>query len=82
MKRKLTPLAVVLLVLLFTASLAIAGGGEEAGKPAGKIPERVGWLGNYMMHEWYQNVQKGMKARVAELGIELEVLDSQQDMAR
>jgi ribose transport system substrate-binding protein len=61
---------------------AFAGGEEEAEMPAGKIPKRVGWLGNYMMHEWYQNVQKGMRARAGDLGINLEVLDSNQDMAR
>ena len=82
MKRKLTTVAVLLLGLLFAASLAFAGGGEEAGKPAGKIPKRVGWVGNYMMHEWYQNVQKGMKARAEELGIELTVLDANLDMAK
>jgi len=82
MKRKLTVLAVVLLALLFTASVAFAGGGEEKAAAAGRIPKRVGWIGNYMMHEWYQNVQKGMKARAEELGIELVILDSNQDMAR
>jgi ribose transport system substrate-binding protein len=82
MKRKLTTVAVLLLVLLFAGSLAFAGGGEEVGKPAGKIPKRVGWVGNYMMHEWYQNVQKGMKARAEELGIELTVLDANLDMAK
>jgi ribose transport system substrate-binding protein len=84
MKRKLTVLAVILLVLLFAASVAFAGGEKEnaAAAAGGKIPKRVGWVGNYMMHEWYQNVQKGMKARAADLGIELEILDANLDMAK
>jgi ribose transport system substrate-binding protein len=49
---------------------------------AQKIPKRVGWVGNYMMHEWYQNVQKGMVDRANQLGIQLEVLDANLDMAK
>jgi ribose transport system substrate-binding protein len=82
MKRKLTVLAAVLLVLLFTASVAFAGGGEEKAAPAGKIPKRVGYVTNYLMHEWYQNVTKGMKARAEQLGIELIILDANLDMAK
>jgi ribose transport system substrate-binding protein len=82
MKRKLTVLAAVLLVLLFTASVAFAGGGEEKAAPAGKIPKRVGYVVNYLMHEWYQNVTKGMKARAEQLGIELTILDANLDMAK
>jgi ribose transport system substrate-binding protein len=73
MKKSLTILVVVLLLVVFTTTLAFA---------QAKKPKRVGWCGNYMMHEWYQNVQKGMKARAEELGITLEIGDSQQDMAR
>jgi ABC-type sugar transport system substrate-binding protein len=67
MRKKLTILIVVVLLVALTAGLAFA---------QGKKPKRVGWCGNYMMHEWYQNVQKGMKARAEELGITLEIGDS------
>ena len=70
----------VLLIFSFVAGAFAAGREEEA--PAGKIPKRVGWCGNYMMHEWYQNVWKGMRERSEMLGIELEVVDSSQDMAK
>ena len=70
----------VLLIFSFTAGAFAAGREEET--PAGKIPKRVGWCGNYMMHEWYQNVWKGMRERSEMLGIELEVVDSSQDMAK
>ncbi len=48
----------------------------------GKVPKKVAWVGNYMMHEWYQTVQKGMKARAEQLGIEFEVGDANLDMAK
>jgi ribose transport system substrate-binding protein len=83
MKGKKLFLAVIALILLFSFTvMAFAGTGEKAEKPKGKIPKRVGWVGNYMMHEWYQNVMKGMKARAGELGIELEILDANLDMAK
>jgi ribose transport system substrate-binding protein len=47
-----------------------------------KMPKKIGWVGNYMMHEWYQTVLKGMKARAGQLGIQLEVADANLDMAR
>ncbi len=73
MARKRLLIAVVAVLVFFTF-FAMA--------QAQKIPKRVGWVGNYMMHEWYQNLQKGMIARASELGIQLEVLDANLDMAR
>ncbi len=72
MKKRVAFLLVAALVLS-AASLGFA---------AGKIPKKVGWVGNYMMHEWYQTLQKGMKARAEQLGIQLEVNDANLDMAR
>jgi len=66
--------SIVLLLLAFSTTFVFAA--------TTKIPKRVGWVGNYMMHEWYQNVLKGMEARAEQLGIELEVLDANLDMAR
>ena len=73
MKKRLTILIVVALLVVFTTTLAFA---------QAKKPKRVGWVGNYMMHEWYQSLQKGMKARAADLGIELEIADANLDMAK
>jgi ribose transport system substrate-binding protein len=81
MKKFLLLGMVVLLIFSCTLS-AFAGGGDEEEMPAGKVPNRVGWVGNYMMHEWYQNVWKGMRQRAEMLGIELEVLDANLDMAK
>ena len=47
MKRKL----IVLLFFALTLGVFASGSDEESG-PSGKIPKKVGWLGNYMMHEW------------------------------
>ncbi|MEO1227139.1 MAG: substrate-binding domain-containing protein, partial [Pseudomonadota bacterium] len=49
---------------------------------AQEVPERVGYIVNYATHEWYQNVIGGMQDRADELGIELEVLDANLDIAR
>ncbi len=49
---------------------------------AEKIPQRVGFVVNYAMHEWYQNVMKGMKARATQYGINLEIIDANLDMAK
>jgi len=81
MKKFVVVLTAFLLIFSFTA-FAFAGGGAKEEKPAGKVPKRVGWVGNYMMHEWYQNVWKGMKARAEMLGIELDVVDANLDMAK
>ena len=73
MKKRMVIALTVLTLVLFAATLGVA---------QGKVPKKVGWVGNYMMHEWYQTVQRGMKARAAQLGIDLEVADANLDMAR
>jgi len=72
MKKMLSIMIAV--VMVFSVTFAVAA--EQ------KMPKRVGWVGNYMTHEWYQNVEKGMRARAEELGIELEVVDANLDMAK
>jgi ribose transport system substrate-binding protein len=69
-------LFVVAAVLTFVISLSAFAFGAQ------KIPKRVGWVGNYMMHEWYQNLKKGMMERADQLGIQLEVADANLDMAK
>lgn len=49
---------------------------------AAEAPKRVGYIVNYATHEWYQNVIKGMRDRGAQLGIQLEVIDANLDIAR
>ena len=65
--------------LLFAATSATALSGAAQ---AQDTPETIGYIVNYATHEWYQNVIGGMEDRAAELGIELEVIDANLDMAR
>ncbi|RVT82728.1 sugar ABC transporter substrate-binding protein [Rhodobacteraceae bacterium CCMM004] len=64
------------------SALAIATGLLAGGAAAQEMPERIGYIVNYATHEWYQNVIKGMEDRAAELGIEIEVIDANLDIAR
>lgn len=66
--------AVLLAALSSTAFVGMASATE--------VPERIGYIVNYATHEWYQNVIQGMRDRGAELGIEIEVIDANLDIAR
>ncbi|MCK5569667.1 MAG: sugar ABC transporter substrate-binding protein [Spirochaetes bacterium] len=81
-RRNLLMFVIAVLVLFSFSALAFAGTGKKVEKPKGKIPKRVGYVTNYAMHEWYQNVMKGMRARAEMLGIELEIIDANLDMAK
>jgi ribose transport system substrate-binding protein len=82
MKRKaMVVLAMVLAVMFIAAGITFAGGGQEGGAK-GDMPKRIGYVTNYAMHEWYQNVMKGMRDRAGQLGIEIEIIDANLDMAK
>lgn len=63
-------------------AIAIATGVLASGAVAEEMPKRIGYIVNYATHEWYQNVIKGMQDRAAELGIEVEVIDANLDIAK
>ncbi len=42
---------------------------------------KIGYVINFMSHEWYQNISKSATARAAELGVELIVADANLDVA-
>ncbi len=44
-------------------------------------PRRVGYVGVFRSHEWYQNVQAAMQNYSKDLGIPLEIIDVSQDVA-
>ncbi len=49
--------------------------------PAGwKIPQNVGHVTNYLVHEWYQNETKGEKVRADEWGINFTINDANLDL--
>jgi ribose transport system substrate-binding protein len=67
-----------LLILLLVAGTVFAGGTKEA---AADKPLKVGYVVNFMSHEWYQNIVNGAKARAEELGIELLIADANLDVS-
>ncbi len=79
--RKILVIAVAVIFMLACTAAVFAGGQKESAAK-GDMPKRVGYVTNYAMHEWYQNVMKGMKDRAAQLGIELEIIDANLDMAK
>ena len=64
------------------SAVAIVAALLAGGAAAQEMPARIGYIVNYATHEWYQNVIAGMEARAAELGIEVEVIDANLDIAR
>jgi len=45
-------------------------------------PRRIGYVGVFGAHEWYQNLQATMQHYSRDLGISLEIIDVSQDVAR
>lgn len=43
---------------------------------------KIGYVCNFMSHEWYQNVTKGAKRRAEEKGVQLEIADANLDSAQ
>jgi len=70
-------LAGALMVLAGTQAFA-AGGQEQKGEK--KLV--VGYVVNFMSHEWYQNICNGAKDRAGELGIDLRIADANLDVAK
>ncbi len=65
------------MVFLCLAILAVAGCGRgaDSGKP------KVGYVVNYMSHEWYQNICTAARQRATELGVDLVIADANLDVA-
>jgi ribose transport system substrate-binding protein len=67
-------MAMALAAMLFAAgSQAFAAGGKKL---------VVGYVVNFMSHEWYQNICNGAKDRAAELGVDLRIADANLDVAK
>jgi ribose transport system substrate-binding protein len=71
----------LILVMVLLGAMLFAGG-EQEGAGDSDMPKKIGYVTNYAMHEWYQNVMKGMRDRAAQLGIEIEIIDANLDMAK
>ncbi len=68
----------VLSLMAMTGSL-FAGGKTEA---SGQKKLSVGYVVNFMSHEWYQNICNGAKDRAAELGVDLKIADANLDVSK
>jgi len=54
---------------------------DPAALPDGwTLPETVGHVTNYLVHEWYQNLTKGEQARADEWGISFSINDANLDL--
>ena len=62
--------------------LALASSALAVSANAQQMPERLGYIVNYATHEWYQNVIFGMEQRAEQLGISIEVIDENLDIAK
>lgn len=62
---------------------AMVRGMNPKALPAGwKIPANVGHVTNYLVHEWYQNLTKGEKARSGDYGINFTIEDANLDLPK
>jgi ABC-type sugar transport system substrate-binding protein len=67
----------IALLLLCAATLAATGCGRQ--QPSGRL--KVGYVVNYMSHEWYQNICTAARERAAALGVDLVIADANLDVA-
>jgi ABC-type sugar transport system substrate-binding protein len=68
-------------VLAIAAAALLCAVGER-GFAAGAKKLVVGYVVNYMSHEWYQNICNGAKDRAAELGVDLRIADANLDISK
>jgi DeoR family fructose operon transcriptional repressor len=52
--------------------------GARSSRQRDKLPRRVGFVVPFSEHEWYRNLTKCMQQHAEELGIQLEVIDAEQ----
>ena len=78
-KRTVVALGLIGILLMAAATQAFAAGQQQ--QPAGKKLV-VGYVVNFMSHEWYQNIVNGAKDRAGELNVDLRIADANLDVAR
>ena len=66
------------IVVLLSAVVALVACAQQENGPK-KL--KVGYVINFMSHEWYQNISRSAIARAGELGVELIVADANLDVA-
>jgi ribose transport system substrate-binding protein len=68
-------------ILAIAASAMLLGAGAQVFAAGGKKLV-VGYVVNFMSHEWYQNICNGAKDRAGELGVDLKIADANQDVSK
>ncbi|NKB66827.1 MAG: substrate-binding domain-containing protein [Candidatus Latescibacteria bacterium] len=68
----------IFLGLVVAWGLGACGGGGET--PPQESALKVGYVVNYMSHEWYQNICQAARDRAAEVGVELVIADANQNV--
>jgi len=53
---------------------------RRAARPAGALPRRIGFVVPFSEHEWYRSLARCMQSHAAHLGIELEIVDAEQNL--
>jgi len=71
-------------IFLVFSLVAMAGSLFAGGKTEGAGEKKlvVGYVVNYMSHEWYQNICNGARDRAAELGVDLKIADASLDVSK
>jgi len=68
-------------LVAFAIGLVLGCGQKEAQDGAVDRPLKVGYVVNYMSHEWYQNICTAAADRALELGVDLVIADANLDVA-
>lgn len=71
-------LLVLCAVLLLVSAMALTGFNEVAMAKQGL---KVGYVVNFMSHEWYQNIIRGARIRAEELGVDLRIADADNNIS-
>ena len=67
------------ILAVLTAAAVLTGCGRGGPEEEGRL--KIGYIVNFMSHEWYQNICAAAEARAAELGADLVIADANLDLA-
>ena len=67
------------ILAILAAAAVLTGCGRGGPEEEGRL--KIGYIVNFMSHEWYQNICSAAEARAAELGVDLVIADANLDIA-
>ena len=53
---------------------------HRTARPTGALPRRIGFVVPFSEHEWYRSLARCMQSHAAHLGIELEIVDAEENL--